>query len=530
MGYRIEVRDRDLNRIGIIDTWIQLDMVVQFCDQGAWKLLVKAGTPQAELLQQGGGVAIYQDGVSTPVLTGQIEDFQKYWTVEQHSGVGSVYVGGKSDNKLAYTRLAFPDPARTVANQYASAKDVRAVKKPANVLMWEEVNFSLGPGAISNRKVAGVTTGTVPSGVGGNKSDTLRYDVIGEKFSEWCSDNKTGWRFIYNPNTKTIDLRVYTPRDLSNSIRFSPELGNLREYVWMLSAPKVTRVIVACQGEGKERYVWQKIDSASEAEWGLQIESFVDRRDIPLKTSSNGSPALVTKPDSSGFEDIGFGPDGADWTTDLTAARLAYENSITAVDTAKAAVETQKTGPWQVAKDNLDAAQQAYDEAAPADKPAALAALNAAQDAFDQEQLDLDVLQDAQVAAEANVVTKSNALKAAITDAKATAVEYYLEVIEQAAKDVLKEGEKSGNFQIYPVDTEQIKFGRDYFVGDIVSVEIDGTTYKDIVREVSISVDDGGNAVTVSPKIGEQGSGDPLNLYQSVFDMRKKIRKLEARM
>jgi hypothetical protein len=488
VAYRIEVRDKDLNRVGEIDTWIQLDMVVQFNDQGSWNLLVKAGTPQAELLQQGGGVAIYQDGVQTPILTGQIETFQKYWTTVQHSSEGSVFVGGKTDNKLAYQRLAFPAPNLPVSQQYSSPNDTRVVKKQANVLMWEEVHKSLGPGALANRQVAGVTTGTAPTGFGSTKSDTLRYDVIGEKFSEWSADNKTGWRFIYNPNTKSIELRVYQPRDLSKSIRFSPELGNLREYIWTLTAPKVTRVIVACQGEGKERYIWQKIDSVSETEWNLQIEQFVDRRDIPLKTDSNGNPVLVVKKDADGFDDLGENPDGTDWTSDLYRARRDYQSAVLERDAAQAQLDAAETD---------------------AEKAAANARLSAANTALNDAKSDL--------------IQEINA-------AKATVVDYYLEVIEQAADEVLKEGEKSGNFQIYPIDTEQIKFGRDYFVGDIVTVEVDGVSYSDIVREVSISVDDGGNAVSVSPKIGEQGAGEPLNLYKSVYEMRRKLRKLEARM
>jgi hypothetical protein len=488
VAYRIEVRDRDLNRVGVIDTWIQLDMVVQFNDQGSWKLLVKAGTPQAELLQQGGGVAIYQDGVQTPILTGQIEDFQTYWTVQQHSSQGSIFVGGKTDNKLAYQRLAFPEPGLPVSQQYSSPNDTRNVKKQANVLMFDEVRRSLGSGALANRQVAGVDAGSSPTPFGSVKSDTLRYDVIGEKFAEWSSDKKTGWRFIYNPNTKSIEFRTYQPRDLSGKIRFSPELGNLREYIWTLSAPKVTRVIVACQGEGKERYIWQKIDSASETEWNLQIEQLVDRRDIPLKTDTNGNPVLVVKKDADGFDDLGQNPSGEDWTSDLDRARRDYQSAVLERDAAQA---------------QLDAAET--DE----EKAAANARLSAANTALNDAKSDL--------------INEINA-------AKATVVAYYLEVIEQAADEVLKEGEKSGNFQIYPIDTEQIMFGRDYFVGDIVSVEVNGVTYKDMVREVNITVDDGGNALTVSPKIGDQGSGDPLNLYQTVFDLRRKLRKLEARM
>jgi hypothetical protein len=152
VGYRIEVRDKDLNRIGEIDTWIQLDIVVQFCDQGSWKLLVKNGTEQAKLLERGGGVAIYQDGVEKPIMTGQIEDFQTYWTTVQHSSQGSVFVGGKSDNKLAFSRLIFPDPFKTVAQQYTSKWDSRTTKDRTATLIWNELNRALGPVAVENRR------------------------------------------------------------------------------------------------------------------------------------------------------------------------------------------------------------------------------------------------------------------------------------------------------------------------------------------------------------------------------------------
>jgi hypothetical protein len=99
-----------------------------------------------------------------------------------------------------------------------------------------------------------------------------------------------------------------------------------------------------------------------------------------------------------------------------------------------------------------------------------------------------------------------------------------------AADSALSDGAPNGNFQIYPIDTPQIQFGRDYFVGDVVTVVADGTEYSDLVREVDITIEDGGKTQTVSPKIGEQGTGNPLNLYKTVFEMREKLRKLETRM
>jgi hypothetical protein len=410
MSYRVEVRDAALNRIGIIDTWISMDLVIRYSAQGSWQILVEAGTPQSDLLQRGGGVAIYQDGVDLPIITGQIESFQHYWTNAQHTSMGSLYFGGKCDNKLAYTRLAYPDPTKAATQQWNTTDDTRAVSGPAGHLIWNELNKALGPGALANRKVAGVVVGSDVT-IGNTISDNLQWDVIGTKLESWTDTKTTGYRFLYDPNAKAINLYLYAPRDLSKTIRFSKELGNLREFTWNLTAPTVTRVIVACQGTGKGRYMYQQIDTATEAEWGLQIEQFLDRRDLPIKADpTTGQPI---KADLS-----------------VTDAQFA---------TAQQAV--------------LDAATEA-----------------------------------------------------------------------------LTQGAKNGNFQIYPIDTPHIKFGRDYFVGDIVTVAVDGTEYVDIVREVAITVDQGGQTETVAPSIGDQGAGNPLNLYKTVFDMREKLRKLEARM
>lgn len=413
MGYRVEVFDRNLKRIGEIDEWISLDFTVRLGQEGSWQILVKDDTPQAALIEKGGGIAIWQDGVPKPLLSGQVDVYQKYWTKVQHTGPGSLYIAGKCHNQLAYSRLAFPDPSLPVTQQYKSPLPFRAwrLNKPVGQIMFEELNRSLGPAALADRRVPGVNL--PPSSVGGPLADTLRFDVIGSKIEEWTKPKfrSVAYRFIYNAETQQIDLDIFKPRDRSKDIRLSPELGNLREYIWTLNAPKITRAIVGCAGEGLERYYYQKVDAESEAEWGRVIEVFVDRRDIQLKVDK--ATGLPVKSDP------------AMTTEDFEAAK---------------------------------------------------------------------------------------------------------EAVQEAATTALEEGVKSGNFQIYPIDTDECLFGRDYFVGDIVTVTADGTEYSDVVREVAISVDNGGNTQDVSPKLGQQGSGEPLNLYKTVYDMQKKLRRLEARM
>ncbi|MFD7605148.1 hypothetical protein ACFWAN_32495 [Streptomyces mirabilis] len=413
----MEVFDRDLKRIGEIDEWLSLDFTVRLAQEGAWQLLIKDGTRQADLIQKGGGISIWQDGVDKPVLSGPVDTFQKYWTKIQHTGPGSLYIAGKCHNTLAYRRLAFPDPSKAVTSQYQSTRYQRLVSplKPMEETIWEELNKALGPNAQSDRRIGGVNFGEEPTGPITSPwprvADWLQMDVIGTKIEEWFASKGAAYRFIYNPQTQQVDLEVFRPRNLSKTVRFSPDLGNLREYIWTLSAPKVTRAIIGCAGEKRERYYYQKADTDSETEWGMQVEQFVDRRDIQLKVDLNtGEPV---KSDSTMSDD-------------------EFEDAKTS--------------------------------------------------------------------------------------------------LADAADTVFAESAKSGNFQIYPIDTAECAFGKHYFVGDTITVSVDGTEYVDVVREVTISVDDGGNTQDVAPKIGQQGSGEPLNLYKTVSEMQKKLRRLEARM
>ncbi|MFJ3634627.1 hypothetical protein [Streptomyces sp. NPDC090112] len=411
MGYRVEVFDRDLKRVGEVDEWISLDFTVRLAQEGIWQLLIKDGTVQSDLIEKGGGIAIWQDGVAKPLMSGQVDIYQKYWTKVQHTGPGSLYIGGKCHNSMAYRRLAFPDPTRPVHQQYQASLPARQLSTggTAGAMIHDELYRSLGAGALADRQVPGLHF--TESTLGADMADSLRFDVIGSKLEDWFKSRGVAYRFIYNAVDQRVDVEIFEPRDLSKLVRFSPELGNLREYIWTLNAPKVTRAIVGAAGEGLERYYYQKVDTAAEAEWGIQAEAFVDRRDIPLKVDRSTGEAVKTE-------------------ETMTAAE------VTAAKTA----------------------------------------------------------------------------------------------VEEAAAAVLEENQPRGNFQIYPIDTPDCLFGRDYFVGDVVTVAVDGTEYCDVVREVTISVDDGGNTQDVNPKIGQQGSGEPLNLYKTVYEMQRKLRRLESRM
>ncbi|WP_344024020.1 Gp37-like protein [Streptomyces luteireticuli] len=484
-----------MNLVGEIDTWIKLDFVVRFCQQGAWQLLIKNGTPQARLLQQGGGIVIYQDGVDWPVFSGPVDMIQRYWTTVQHTGPGSLYIGGKCDNTVLYGYLALPGAVVTPAGSVPMpidkqwlGSDSRPIAGPAGQAVWAEADMALGSRALQDRAQPRVSVGPNPGPIGKPVNQAVRYDNLGTLIEGWYKDKEFGYRMAWSPSSRKVELKVFKPRDLSKEVRLSPELGNLREYVWTLSAPRITRAIVACRGEGKERYVFQRIDAEGERQWGCIREQLVDRRDIPLKTGPAGQPELVLKKNSDGTEDVGTNPEGGEWTPELAKAK-------------------EKLAGLQKARAD---AQKRYDEATkPEEKQKAAAEVSAAQ---------------------ARLLPAVLEVQSATEGAKRFMLAHYLKAVEDAAAAALKEGEKNGNFQVYPIDTPQCAFGKDYFVGDKVTVAVDGEEYADVIREVNITVENGGQTETVTPKVGQQGEGDPLNLYKTVWEMREKLRKLEARM
>jgi hypothetical protein len=66
-------------------------------------------------------------------------------------------------------------------------------------------------------------------------------------------------------------------------------------------------------------------------------------------------------------------------------------------------------------------------------------------------------------------------------------------------------------------DTPYLTFGRDYFLGDIVTIEVTpGNAYADVVTSVELTASPGQDPTyTITPKIGH--SGDATTTDQSII-------------
>ncbi|MGW2579898.1 siphovirus ReqiPepy6 Gp37-like family protein [Streptomyces virginiae] len=286
--YRIIVRDKDLVPIGQIDDYLSFEATLRHCDVGTWTIKINAGRPHARLLQPGCGIVVYRDGVPQPITSGPVQSIQKYWTVDTDSGDGALFVSGVDDNTLVASRLALPDPGSSVEGQTKAAD--AATDREAAYAIQTLIAWNAGPSALPERRSKGYVTPDVAR-TGPRTPFSVRFDNLKDAIRPIAEAGGLGWRNTYDPDKRLIALEIYPVQDRPE-VRFSPELGNLKQVVYSQTAPKTTRAIVAAQGEGRDRWIRQYVDTAAEEYWGITAETFIDARDIPLMRK-DGKAALA---------------------------------------------------------------------------------------------------------------------------------------------------------------------------------------------------------------------------------------------
>jgi hypothetical protein len=102
--------------------------------------------------------------------------------------------------------------------------------------------------------------------------------------------------------------------------------------------------------------------------------------------------------------------------------------------------------------------------------------------------------------------------------------------LTQTRDETLAERAAQTALSISPIDTEAVAFGRDYDLGDRVTVVIDGEVIQDVVREVVLTLTREG-ADVIEPVVGTPGASNPK--VPALFDRQRRqaqqISNLERR-
>lgn len=267
----VYVRDRDRRLVASLDGWTALSVVLRYNDMGSWQLTAPVSPAARALATAGNGVIMQRNGVT--LLSGPTTSYTEQWG-DQDVGAGTLVMTGRDDLIDLVRELAEPDPL--VAGTPTQAYD--RITGPAETVIRSYVNRNIGLAARTGRvrHRMGQTAGL---GQGATVTGNARYDNLLDLVRSLADAGGVGFRAVQNAGGIAPLFDVYVPADRSATVVFSRTGGSLSAYSYTLSAPAVTRALVAGQGEGIARTLIQVTNSTVENDWDVVAHSFVDRRD-----------------------------------------------------------------------------------------------------------------------------------------------------------------------------------------------------------------------------------------------------------
>jgi microcystin-dependent protein len=144
-------------------------------------------------------------------------------------------------------------------------------------LMRAYISSNIGPTASTARKISDLSL-SADGGLGVTLSKSPRFQNLLELTQEIALGSDLLFDVVQVADGR--EFRVSAPQDVSSLVRWDIANNQLSKSKYGYSAPGVTRVFVAGQGEGSERTIVEVTTPASllsEAIWG-RIERFVDQR------------------------------------------------------------------------------------------------------------------------------------------------------------------------------------------------------------------------------------------------------------
>lgn len=295
--YTVLLSDETLQYVGDpITDWTSLDITLRFNEPCSGHFIIPAYPWITEQLLPGRRVVIirnlgseygYQSSV---LLAGPVEEFIEERADDgENAGIGMLTVHFADDLSKVAARQVYPNPAQTAAGQ---TTDRWQFTGNAETALRNLVNGNAGPGALLARQVPQLALGAT-AGVGSSVViDAERMQPLGELMRDIATIGG-GLGFRTRQVGGQILFEVYQPPDKSGSVRFGFGLGNMKYLSREVSSPKVTAAIVGGQGEGTERNLIERTNSADEDVWG-RYETLVSRPgDRPVQElEDDGDKAL----------------------------------------------------------------------------------------------------------------------------------------------------------------------------------------------------------------------------------------------
>lgn len=259
---------------------LECTVILRDADIGTWTVKVQ-DDDLSRRVDAGWRVLIVEGGET--ISSGRVVTFGGDATDE------SFTFSGEDDLALVAARDVYPDPTRGGEAQTEAAYYVR--KGPAESIIRDMVHANAGTGAIASRRVDGFTV-TSSEGRGAQVSTNLRFKNLLETSRTLARSGGVTFTAVQEQDSRIV-MRFREPQDRSRRVRFTRNNGGLDGGTWEVTAPTVTSVLVAGQGQGADRTIKEYL--VDPGDWRLRQELFQDRRDTddPAELEQAGTDTLA---------------------------------------------------------------------------------------------------------------------------------------------------------------------------------------------------------------------------------------------
>lgn len=316
--WTIYVRDPALSRVGQLDDFQKLDVILRFNDVGTWSLTMDGRAPLANLVGTAGyGIDVVRDD-TTVVMSGPV----RHRSYTRDGDELTLTVSGVDDNVWLKRRLAHPQPATAIPPYSSQEYDVRT--GVASTVLRAYVDVNAGAGALAPRRVTGLTVDTDPV-IGSTVTGRARWQELLALLQELAiAGGNLGFR-VRKSGTSLL-FQVYQPTDHTDTVVLSTEMGNVYGYTYESEVSSANYLYVGGGGEGTARTIQEGSDSGDVIEWG-RIEAFTDQRDTTSTTelSQEITKALAESAGKTGLTVNPVDIDGTQFLVDYTLGdRVTY--------------------------------------------------------------------------------------------------------------------------------------------------------------------------------------------------------------
>lgn len=254
----------DYVKLGVLPT-LGGTVVLRRNEVSTFTLTVNGNHSGWERYRPGHRVVIWEG--DRQILAGPVTAVSKSYD----AGVRQVTLEGSSDMLWLAQRVTYPNPSAHPESQSEEAYYKRSGN--AETIIRDMVRLNVGQDARPSRRAP---LSVAPNG---NRGEVValnsRFKNVMEEAHALAVVGNVTFRTTQSGAVTRFEFR--DQRDLTRQIRLSPTNGGVTSYKLAETAPEVTDVLVAGQGEGEARTI--KLVTGNQDQWGVVAEEFRDRRD-----------------------------------------------------------------------------------------------------------------------------------------------------------------------------------------------------------------------------------------------------------